>query len=146
MGEKKNQERLQRVFESVSISVLYNDDEAGEVLNESGLDPEQVERDGVAFIQSLEGKVRLREAMVEREKEESRKEELKALILQKLSSVVDPIQRVKELLTQKGGVALQLDFRKLESVEEEDALEILGEAELLILLEKLEKEGEEDKE
>ena len=146
MGEKKNQERLQRVFESVSISVLYNDDEAGEVLNESGLDPEQVERDGVAFIQSLEGKVRLREATVEREKEESRKEELKALILQKLSSVVDPIQRVKELLTQKGGVALQLDFRKLESVEEEDALEILGEAELLILLEKLEKEGEEDKE
>lgn len=48
--------QLKRVFNNLSESVLHNDNEAAEVLKEFGLDSDQVAKNGIAFVQALEGK------------------------------------------------------------------------------------------
>jgi hypothetical protein len=128
-----------RLFDSVHEFVLRDEEEAKEVLREAGLDPGRVAVEGGAAARRIGGMARLQAAAEGRKQTEGHLEVLRARIAERLRSAgTDVKEALARLLADQSQLAPQVHFRKVENLSDEDAINMLTEAELLRLWEELE--------
>lgn len=138
-SELSPEDALKNIFAAFDEALCYDDDEAQNILRKAGLNPDEEVKKGLEYIKALQGKVRLRLADNKR----------RQVLLQAKSKLVelrqvfigDPKERLATILAESGSVA----FRKVESLTDEDALEMLEETELLKIIELVEKEVQKNK-
>jgi hypothetical protein len=92
-------------------------------------------RKNVAFVEKLQKKTRLRAASAERLESESMLASLREQVRRQMASVSDPLAALKTLFASDPELAIQ--FRKLDTITAEDALQMLEEEQLLKMLEDL---------
>jgi uncharacterized coiled-coil DUF342 family protein len=111
-----------------------------EEMRNRGEDPETVRARGMAFVKQLKGQLRLASARDERNQVVDRLQSLRNDVRRQIQQTGKNFaQAIRELSGQPGS-ELGLSFRKLEEMEEDDALEILTEAQLLQLLDELDED------
>lgn len=105
----------------------------------AGFDPARVAVDGGAAARQIIGMARLRAAADERKATEGQLDALRARIAEQLRSTGANVKEaLAKLLSDQSQLAPQVHFRKVENLSDEDAINMLTEAELLKLWEELE--------
>lgn len=135
-SELNPKKALENIFDAFDEASYESIEEAKSIIRDAGLDPDKELEKGIQLIRMLQGKARLKIA-------EEKSKEIVRLAKQKLAEFKqtftgDPKEKLAEFLAESGSVA----FRKIESLDEEDALEMMSETELLKLIEVLNKEAE----
>ena len=135
-SELNPKKALKNILCAFDEATLESIEEAKVVILDAGLDPDEELEKGMQIIKRLQGKARLTIA-------QEKGKELMQLAKEKLAEFQqlftgDPKKKFAEFLAESGSVA----FRKLESFDDEEALEMLSETELLKLIEMLNKESE----
>jgi hypothetical protein len=111
-----------------------------EEMRDRGEDPEAVRARGMAFVKRLKAQLRLASARAERNQVVDRIQSLRDAVRQRIQQTGnDFAQAVRDLSVQSES-ELGLSFRKLNEMDEDDALEILTEAQLLQLLDELDED------
>lgn len=137
-SENEKSKALKILDEALS-DVHFNKAEAFELLREADYNPETIVNRHVSRIKKLQVQLE-----IERSKAKRSKFDLMQLALEQLKKFRGKFHKEpKDLLKQfyKGKVALQ--FRKLEEISEDDAIELLEEAQLLKLIKQLEERNNE---
>lgn len=138
-SELSPEDALKNIFAAFDEALCYDGDEAKNILRKAGLNPDEEVKKGLEYIKALQGKARLVLADNKRRqmllKAKSKLAELRQVI------VGDPKEMLATILAKSGGVA----FREIESLTDEDVLEMLDETELLKIIELLEKETKKNK-
>lgn len=132
---------LQRLFDSFAEAALDDPELAREILTDAGMDAERLSEDGAALARRLYGASRLRAASGARSATEQRLSDLR----ERATALVrefggDARAALARLLAGGDEVQLEVYFRKLSDISEEDAVDMLTEAELLRVLEEAEEE------
>lgn len=113
-----------------------------EDMREQDKDPEAIREEGVAFIKRLKGQLRLSAAEAERQETMSELEALRSKARRRLEEAEEGAIELIRRLVDNAGADLSVSFRKLESMDDNDILEILTEAQLVDLLDEM--DGDED--
>jgi hypothetical protein len=143
MDGTNRRERIGRLFDRLAEAVLHDKEEAREVLEEAGKSPEEVRRRGREFIRRVSGQAELAQAEKKKSKLERLRDEVKDYLDQEVENAREALA---EVMAGISGESPEFYFRKIEDLSEEDALEMLNEAELLRILEERDQEsGEQDK-
>ena len=142
-------DRLQCLFEGFGEAALDDPEMTREILADAGLDPDRLAEEGAALAHQLYGAVRLRSAAERRAGMERAVIKYRERIVERLQATGGDVRaELARLLTGSDTARLQAYFRKIEDLGEEDALDMLTDAELLQLLNELDKtsshEGESD--
>ena len=135
-------EIMDNLIEALYEAATENEEILNEELRRSGYDPDELRLRGQAFIQRMNGRVRLAKA-------KQRQERLVSFVNQvkkSLSSISDPKRQIGTWLKEEFGPdvsnhALQAFYRKLNTIEEEDMESLAQDAELLQWWENLENES-----
>lgn len=140
-------DRLQRLFEGFGWAALDDPEMTREILADAGLDPDRLAEEGAALARQIYGEVRLRSAAEHRAATEQAMIECRERIVKRLRATTGDVHaELVRLLTGSDTVRLQAYFRKIQDLGEEDALDMLTDAELLQFLNELDKiSGDEDK-
>ena len=139
-------DRLQCLFEGFGWAALDDPEMTREILADAGLDPDRLAEEGAALARQLYGEVRLRSATEQRAWMEQKLIKYRGRIIKRLREEGGDVRaELARLLTSSDTTRLQASFRKIEDLSEEDALDMLADAELLQLLSKLdETSGDEE--
>lgn len=113
-----------------------------EEMREQGEDPESVRQEGVEFVKRLKGQLRLSEAGAERKEAMSKLEELRSQVRRRLEEAEEGVKELIQRLKTRYGADLNFSFRKIESLDDDEILELLTEAQLVDLLDELNDEEE----
>jgi len=137
LSEKEN--AIKNLNEIVDDLILNNKSEANDILNEEGINTRDLVERNLNFIKKL--KVRIE---IETNKKNKQSTNLLQLALTKLEelknkSIDSPKKILKTMLENSKDKKLSLQFRKLENMTDEEALEILDDTQLLELINNLEK-------
>lgn len=134
------EQRLLNLLDALAHEACIDAESAENDLREAGLDPDEIKKQGVLFVQGLQQEMRLTNAKVKRQ--------------QQTRSLSELLEQVAELFRLGGGrrakdalIRLQSDhpelglsFRKIDSLDPEDVADILNEIQLLKLLSENEEE------
>ena len=130
-------DRIQRLFERFGELALEDTEMANDILEDAGMDPEQVAEEGVAFVRQL-FEARLRLAAERRAKEEPKITSQLARLTEQLRVLKKDLRtELAQLLSGDELSNFGVQFRNLEELEEEDILNMLAERQVLQLLDKL---------
>lgn len=140
MPDHPSEKRLLNLLDALAHDACTDAEEAASGLREVGLDPEEVEQRGVLFVQQLQGRTRLSLAKAKRHRQEHTLAALRERAADLVRAAGDNAKDALRRLLANREPDLELSFRKIESLEAEDALDVLSEAELLRLLDELEDE------
>lgn len=113
-----------------------------EEMREQGEDPESVRQEGVEFVKRLKGQLRLSEAGAERKEAMSKLEELRSQVRRRLEEAEEGVKELIQRLKTRYGADLNFSFRKIESLDDDEILELLTEAQLVDLLDEMDDEEE----
>lgn len=102
-----------------------------------GEDPDEIRRRGVAFVRKLRGTSRLEAARKERLEQERSTEALRDKFKRRVREKGSSVRELLRELSAKQGAELSLSYRKIESLDDEDALDALSDAEVLRLWEEM---------
>lgn len=105
-----------------------------EKMREQGEDPEAVRQEGVEFVKRLKGQLRLSEAGAERQEAMSKLEGIRSEVKRRLKEAEEGAKELIQRLEARYGADLSVSFRKIESLDDDEILELLTEAELVDLL------------
>lgn len=108
-------------------------------LYEAGLEPDEVKQRGVRFVKKFQQNMRLDGAVAIRQRQQSRLSELRKQVKERLDAYEGQSRNILRQ-TLSNHPELELSFRKIESMDPADMLDILGEIELLKLLSEIEEE------
>ena len=132
--------------EALYEAAVENEKTLDDELSRSGYDPRVVKSQGEMFIQKMKGHVRLAKA------QQHKKQLLKIVfqIKKKTSSMGDPKHQInawfkEEFRQEMSNSALQVLYRKLDAIDEEDIESLLHDAELLQLWEDFDSVNDEGK-
>ena len=140
--DANHRERIGRLFDQLAEAVLDDKEEAREVLEEAGKSPEEVRRRGREFIRRMSGQAELARAKQKKSRLEQLRDEVKDYLHREVENAKEALA---EVMAGISGESPEFHFRKIEDLSEEDALEMLDEAELLRILEEREHEsGDQD--
>jgi membrane-bound lytic murein transglycosylase MltF len=131
-----NLNRVDHLFDAFAEQTLADPVEARARMQEQGRDPDEVVRHGMALVSRLKGRAEL---AIARQKTRERYERAKQQVLQRLETIANPAQYLTDLLARRGETALQVNFRKAESLSNEELLDMIDEVELLYIFDELEK-------
>ena len=132
---------LQRLFDSFGEAVFDDPEMAREILSDAGLDTDRLAEEGAALARELYSTARLSAAAGRRAKAERTVAELRSVVAARIHALGDDVRStLARLLAGGDEVQLQAHFRKLEEISEEDAIDMLTDAELLQLLEEMERD------
>lgn len=140
MPDHSSEKRLLNLLDALAHDACTDAEEAASGLREVGLDPEEVEQRGVLFVQQLQGRTRLSLAKAKRQRQEHTLAALRERAADLVRAAGDNAKDALRRLLANREPDFELSFRKIESLEAEDALDVLSEAELLRLLDELEDE------
>ena len=133
MKDLKAKEILENIFDAFDEASCESIEAAKETLIDAGFDPDEELDKGMQLIKKLQGKARLLVAEQEAKKimikAKEKIEEFKRVF------TGEPKEKLSQLIAESGSFA----FRKIESIDENDALEMLSEAEALKFLESIDK-------
>ena len=133
-------DRLKCLFEGFGEAALDNPEMTREILTDAGLDPDRIAEEGAALARQLYGEARLRAAAKKRTLIETEVIKIRARIAEKLRATGRDLPTELARLLAGGDTArVQTYFRKIEDLGEEDTLDMLTDAELLQLLNELDK-------
>ena len=136
--KKKSKTELLRLIDTVGDDLLLNADGAETYLKDSGYDIEDLQREGVNFINTLKGKSRLELAKKKRsELVEKIKKYWNKIEPEFLNKTREDL--IKILISSKGE-QLRFQFRNLEKLSDDDLLEMSKEEQLLEYIEKIQNE------
>ena len=140
--DANHRERIGRLFDQLAEAVLDDKEEAREVLEEAGKSPEEVRRRGRKFIRKVSGQAELARAKQKKSRLEQLRDEVKDYLHREVENAKEALA---EVMADISGESPEFHFRKIEDLSEEDALEMLDEAELLRILEERKQErGDQD--
>lgn len=127
--------KLQRLFYHFEEAVLDDPEMAREILTDAGLDPTQLAKEGATLARELYGSARLRIASVRRAEVQQRITTLRNRIMTRSRSTGSDFKtELARLLSGGDRPQFQAYFRKFEDLGEEDALDMLTDAEILRLI------------
>ena len=136
--KKKSKTELLRLIDTVGDDLLLNADGAETYLKDSGYDIEDLQREGINFINTLKGKSRLELAKKKRsELVEKIKKYWNKIEPEFLNKTREDL--IKILISSKGE-QLRFQFRNLEKLSDDDLLEMSKEEQLLEYIEKIQNE------
>jgi len=113
-----------------------------EEMRDQGEDPEAVRQEGVEFVKRLKGQLRLSEAGAQRHEVMSRLEELRSKVRRRLEEAEEGAKELIQRLEARYGTELSFSFRKIESLDDDEILELLTDAQLVDLLDEMDDEEE----
>jgi len=113
-----------------------------EDMREQDKDPEAIREEGMAFLKRLKGQLRLSAAEAERQEAMSELETLRSKARRRLEDAEEGARELIRRFMDNTGAELSVSFRKLESMDDNDILEVLTEAQLVDLLNEM--DGDED--
>lgn len=111
-----------------------------EEMREQGEDPEAVRQEGVEFVKRLKGQIRLSEAGAERQEAMSKLEELRSEVRRRLEEAEEGAKELMQRLEALYGTDLSFSFRKIESLDDDEIIDLLTEAQLVDLLDEMDDE------
>lgn len=130
--------KLQRLFDSFGDATLEDPEMARQILADAGLDADRMATEGAAFARELYGAARLRAASVRRAEMQQRVVGLRDSVAARVRAAGGDFKtELARLLSGGNAVQLQAHFRKIEDLGDEDALDMLTEAEVLRLLDEM---------
>ena len=135
MSASDDRLRLQRLFDSFSEAALDDPEMAREILTDAGLDPVRLAAEGAALARELYGAARLQAASEQRAVMQQRVVALRDRLVAKARATGGDFKtELARLLSGGDTIQLQAHFRKIEELGEDDALDMLTDAEILRLL------------
>ena len=135
MSNLDDRRRLQRLFDRFGEVALDDPQMARDILADAGLDPDQLAAEGAAFAREIHGAVRLRVASARRVEVQQQIAVLRDRIVARTRAAGGDFKtELAKLLSGGDAVHLQAHFRKIEDLGDEDALDMLTDAEVLRLL------------
>ena len=137
--------KLQRLFDSFGEAALADPEMAREILTDAGLDPDRLAAEGAALARELYGAARLQAASEQRAVMQQRVVALRDRLVAKARAAGGDFKtELARLLSGGDTIQLQAHFRKIEELGEDDALDMLTDAEILRLLDETESSGPDD--
>ena len=137
MAGNTREQRLWNLLDGLTHDACIDAESASTDLREAGVDPDDIGKRGHRFVQGLQSKIRLSIAKAKRQRQRESLPELRKRAAQHLRTSGEPIKDVlRRVLSEQPG--LEVSFRNIESLDPEDAVEILGEIALLELLDETE--------
>lgn len=134
--------RLQRLFDGFDEAALEDPGMAREILAGAGLDADRLAEEGASFARRLYGAARLSAASVRRAEAHRTTTELRDRVAARIRAAGGDLRAELARLMSAGDAAqFQASFRKIEELGEEDALDMLTEAEILRLLDEMDPSG-----
>lgn len=141
MMEKEERRRaLGRLFDELADAASADEEAARETLREAGKDPEQVRARSRKFIERMQGKARRARAELKKRKVDRLQKRFKERLSNRPDG--DPKEILAGVLSSETGQGAQFHFRKIEELSDGDAADMIGEMELLRLIEESEKNNE----
>ncbi len=134
-------QRLLNLLDALAHDACVDAESAEKDLRDAGLDPDEIKKQGVRFVQGLQKELRLRNAKVKRQQKERALSELRERTAERLRAYGG---QAKDILLKRLRLhqpEFNLNFRKLEALDPEDLVEILDEIELLKLLSEMEEDS-----
>lgn len=133
--ENTNQvDRMKRIMEQLARMGSADLEGVRQDMVQQGEDPDAIREQGIAHIKSLKGQLRLSAAGAERKETMSKLEALRAEARRRLQETGENAKELIRRLATGPEPDLSVSFRKVESMDEDEALELLTEAQLLDLL------------
>ena len=127
--------KLQRLFDSFGEAALDDPELAREILTDADLDPDRLAAEGAALARELYGAARLQAASARRAEVQQRVTTLRdRLVARARAAGGDFKTELASLLSGGDASQLQAHFRKIDDLGEDDALDMLTDAEILRLL------------
>lgn len=143
MSDQEKDSHFERLFEQLAEGALQSREEAEEILQERGRDPKEVAREGMAFVRKMQGKARLQLAQKEKEDIDKMRDQLASSL--KVSHE-NPKEVLAGIMAEQDPGDFEFHFRKIESLDERDAIDMLNDIQLNRLLKRLKGEkGKPDK-
>jgi hypothetical protein len=142
MDDSSQKERMNRIMEQLARMGSADVEAVREEMPEEGEDPEAIRNQGMEFVSRLKGQLRLSEAGAERQKAMSKLEELRSEVRRRLEEVEEGAKELIQRLEAHDGADLSVSFRKIESLDDDEILELLTEAQLVDLLDEMDDEEE----
>ena len=127
--------QLQRLFDRFGEVALDDPQMAREILADAGLDPDRLAAEGAAFAREMYGAARLRAASERRAEVQQRIVELRERLTARAREVGGDFKaELARRLSGGDDLQFQAHFRKIEDLGDDDALDMLTDAEILRLL------------
>lgn len=142
MDDSNQKERMRRIMEQLARMGSADVDAVREEMRKQGEDPEAIRNQGMEFIGRLKGQLRLSKAGEERQEAMSKLEELRSEVRRRLEEVEEGAKELMQRLEARYGADLSFSFRKIESLDDDEILELLTEAQLVDLLDEMDDEEE----
>jgi len=142
MDNADQAQRMKKIMETLARMGSADIDAVRQEMNEQGEDPEAIREEGMAFVKRLKGHLRLSAADAEREKTMNKLDALRTEARRRLEEMEENAKELIRRLATRPGGELSLSFRKIESLDDEEALEVLTEAQLLDLLDEMDDDEE----
>ena len=142
MAMNTGEHRLWRLLDALANDACIDAESVEKDLREAGLDPDEIKERGLRFVQRLQSQMHLSSAKAQRQR---RAPGLSALQKQVAERIRASGEQAKDILTRtlSDRPDFAVNFQKIESLDPEDAVEILDEIELLKLLSEME-DGDEE--
>lgn len=142
MSNSKKSQRMKSTMEQLALMGSADLEGIRQDMRERGEDPDAIREKGMALVKRLKGQLKLSLAGAGREqtisKLEALREDAKRRVQETGENVIDLIRQ----LATGSGAELSVSFRKVEYLDEDEALELLTEAQLLQLLDELDNDAD----
>jgi glutamyl-tRNA reductase len=142
MDDHSQVERMRLAMEKLARMGSADLEGVREDMREQDKDPEAIREEGMAFLKRLKGQLRLSAAEAERQEAMSELETLRSKARRRLEDAEEGARELIRRFMDNTGAELSVSFRKLESMDDNDILEVLTEAQLVDLLNEM--DGDED--
>ena len=142
MDNHSQVERMRLAMEKLARMGSADLEGVREDMREQDKDPEAIREEGMAFLKRLKGQLRLSAAEAERQEAMSELETLRSKARRRLEDAEEGARELIRRFMDNTGAELSVSFRKLESMDDNDILEVLTEAQLVDLLNEM--DGDED--
>lgn len=134
MDNSNQPEHIKTVMEKIARMGSADLEGVRKEMEERGKNPEELRERGMSFIKRLKGQLRLSAAEEERQKTMSKLEALRSEARRRLEMAEESAMELIRQFVGRSGAELSVSFRKLESLDDEEVLELLTEAQLVDLL------------
>lgn len=130
--------RVDRLFDAFSEQTFSDPVEARARVVAKGHDPDAITKHGMGLVERLKGRAEL---LIAKQQTIQRYQRAKQQLLERLNSIDDPVAYLLDLLSKRGQTALQVNFRNVNSLSNEELLDMIDEVELLYIFGELENDG-----
>jgi len=134
MDNTNQVDRMKRIMEQLARMGSADLEGVRQEMREQGEDPDAIREQGMALIKRLKGQLRLSAAGAERRETMSKLKALRAEARRRLQETGENAKELIRRLATGPEADLSVSFRKVESMDDDEALELLTEAQLLDLL------------